>query len=97
MATRETGFHFGGFPGVVNHAVIPLVDARIAAAPTRAARPLGRLLDVGLRRRPGPHLQGMLVEPTAFSADLAAMGVEVWAQPSSTECSRSIAPGDDRG
>ena len=28
--------------------------------------------------RPGVHLQGMLVEPTVFFADLAAMGVEVW-------------------
>jgi hypothetical protein len=30
------------------------------------------------------HLQGMLVEPTTFFADLAAMGVEVWAESSST-------------
>jgi saccharopine dehydrogenase (NAD+, L-lysine-forming) len=145
---REAGFYVGGFPGVVNYGVIPLVYAGMMVAPTRAARPLGRLLDVGLRRfsrppyatflqldggeadrpvrplmrlrhddaylltaapvvaairqvladpRPGVHLQAMLVEPTAFFADLAAMGVEVWAAPSSTESGRSIAPGDDRG
>lgn len=132
---RETGFYVGGFPGVVNYGVIPLVYAGMKVAPTRAARPLGRLLDVGLRRfsrppyatflqldggeadqpvrplmrlrhgdaylltaapvvaairqvladpRPGVHLQGMLVEPTAFFADLAAMGVEVWTESPST-------------
>lgn len=133
---REIGFYVGGFPTVVNYGVIPLVYAGMKVAPTRAARPLGRLLDVGLRRfsrppyatflqleggvagqpvrplmrlrhddaylltaapvvaairqvlarpRPGVHLQGMLVEPTTFFADLAAMGVEVWVQPASTE------------
>jgi saccharopine dehydrogenase (NAD+, L-lysine-forming) len=132
---RETGFYVGGFPGVVNYAVIPLVYAGMKVAPKRAVRPLGRLLDAGLRRfsrppyatllqldggdadqpvrplmrlrhhdaylltaapvvaamrqvladpRPGVHLQGMLVEPTTFFADLAAMGVEVWAESSST-------------
>ena len=128
---RETGFYVGGFPAVVNYGVIPLVYAGMKVAPERAARPLGRLLDVGLRRfsrppyatvlqldggeaaqpvrplmrlrhddaylltaapvvaairqvladpLPGVHLQGMLVEPASFFADLEAMGVEVWTQ-----------------
>jgi saccharopine dehydrogenase (NAD+, L-lysine-forming) len=145
---RETGFYVGGFPGVVSYALIPLVYAGMKVAPNRAALPLGRLLDAGLRTfrrppyatflqldggdvdeparplmrlrhddaylltaapvvaamrqvladpRPGVHLQGMLVEPTTFFADLAAMGVEVWAEPSSTESDGSIAPGDERG
>lgn len=126
---RETGFYVGGFPAVVNYGLIPLVYAGMKVAPQRAARPMGRLLDVGLRRfsrppyatylqldgsdagqpprplmrlrhddaylltaaplvaalrqvlagpQPGVHLQGILVEPTAFFADLAAMGVQVW-------------------
>lgn len=32
--------------------------------------------------RPGVHLQGMLVAPAAFFADLAAMGIDVWTAPS---------------
>ena len=145
---RETGFYVGGFPGVVNYGVIPLVYAGMKVAPKWAARPLGHLLDAGLRRfsrppyatflqldggevdqpvgplmrlrhddaylltaapvvaavrqvladpRPGVHLQAMLVEPKQFFADLAAMGVEVWAQSPTTESGRSSAPGDDRG
>jgi hypothetical protein len=147
-ALRETGFYVGGFPGVVNYAVIPLVYAGMKVAPKRAARPLGRLLDVGLRRcsrppyatflqldggeadqpvrplmrlrhddaylltaapvvaavrqvladpLPGVHLQGMLVEPTTFFADLATMGVEVWTPSASTEPGRSSPHGDERG
>lgn len=94
----------------MNYGVIPLVYAGMKVAPTRAARQLGRLLEVGLRRfsgppyatflqldggeaairqvladpRPGVHLQGMLVVPTAFFTDLAAMGVEVWTESPST-------------
>lgn len=34
---------------------------------------------------PGVHLQGMLVEPTAFFADVAAMGVSVWTAASPPE------------
>ena len=134
---RETGFYVGGFPDIVNYGVIPLVYAGMKVAPKRAAHPLGRLLDVGLRRfsrppyatflqldggdadqamgplmrlrhddaylltaapvvaairqvladpRPGVHLQGMFVEPKAFFADLAEMGVDVWTD-------RSAAPG----
>jgi saccharopine dehydrogenase (NAD+, L-lysine-forming) len=130
---RETGFYVGGFPAIVNYGVIPLVYAGMRVAPRRAAHPLGRLLDVGLRRfsrppyatflqldggdadqpmrplmrlrhgnaylltaapvvaairqvlaepRPGVHLQGMFVEPMAFFADLAEMGVGVWTDDS---------------
>lgn len=32
--------------------------------------------------KPGAHLQGMLVEPTRFFADLAAMGIGVWSSAS---------------
>ena len=46
----ETGFYVGGFPGVVNYGVIPLVYAGMKVAPKWAARPLGHLLDAGLRR-----------------------------------------------
>jgi saccharopine dehydrogenase (NAD+, L-lysine-forming) len=145
---REAGFYVGGFPAVVNYGVIPLVYAGMKVAPKQAARPLGRLLDEGLRRfsrppyatilqldggaadqpvrplmrlrhedaylltaapvvatirqvladpRPGVHLQAMLVEPAAFFTDLAAMGVEVWAQSPTNESGGSITPGDGRG
>lgn len=47
---HEAGFYVGGFPAVVNYGVIPLVYAGMKVAPKRAARPLGRLLDAGLRR-----------------------------------------------
>ncbi|MCU0284661.1 MAG: saccharopine dehydrogenase NADP-binding domain-containing protein [Candidatus Nanopelagicales bacterium] len=141
---RDTGFYVGGFPSVVSYGVIPLVYAGMKVAPRRAARPMGRLLDLGLRRcsrppyatflqldggaddqpirplmrlrhddaylltaapvvatirqvladpRPGVHLQGMLVEPTTFFADLVAMGVEVWAQPAPTGSGPPAAPG----
>ena len=127
---RESGFYVGGFPNAVNYGVLPLVYAGVRVAPRRAAKPLGRLLDWGLRRfsrppyatilqldgaerggvprplmrlrhddaylltaapvvatirqlltdppRPGVHLQAMSVQPSAFFADLDAMGVDVW-------------------
>ena len=46
---RETGFFVGGFPTLVNYAVIPLVYAGMRYVP-RARKPLGRLLDASLRR-----------------------------------------------
>jgi saccharopine dehydrogenase (NAD+, L-lysine-forming) len=132
---HETGFYVGGFPDIVNYGVIPLVFAGMRVSPRRARKPLGRLLNSGLRRfsrppyaailqldgsegaqplrplmrlrhddaylltaasvvaairqvladpRPGVHLQGMLVEPTAFFTDLGQMGVEAWTESAST-------------
>lgn len=46
---RETGFYVGGFPPLVNYAVIPLVYAGVRYVP-RARKPLGRLLDASLRK-----------------------------------------------
>jgi saccharopine dehydrogenase (NAD+, L-lysine-forming) len=51
---RDTGFYVGGFPSAVNYGVLPLVYAGMRVAPTRTARPLGRLLDRGLRRLSRP-------------------------------------------
>ncbi len=131
----ETGFYVGGFPAPVNYGVIPVVYAGMKVAPQLSARPLGHLLDWGLRTfsrppygtvlqldaasggrparpvlrlshtdgylltaapvvatvqqlltgatRPGVHLQGMYVEPTAFFSDVAAMGVHLWRAPTS--------------
>ncbi len=46
---RETGFYVGGFPWLVNYAVIPLLYAGMRFAPG-SRKALGRLLDTSLRR-----------------------------------------------
>lgn len=131
----DTGFYVGGFSTPVTYGVIPVVYAGMKLAPQLSARPMGHLLDWGLRRfsrppygtvlqldaaaggtparpvlrlshtdaylltaapvvatvrqllagptRPGVHLQGVYVDPPAFFADLAAMGVQLWAAPMS--------------
>ena len=57
---RETGFYVGGFPRPVNYGVLPLVYAGMRVAPRRMTKPLGRLLDGGLRRFSRPPYTAML-------------------------------------
>lgn len=67
--------------GGVDQSVRPLMRLRhddaylLTAAPVVAA-----IRQVLSHPQAGVHLQGMLVEPTEFFTDLAAMGVEVWAE-----------------